>query len=119
MTRIDHPVKMGFIERLRLLGRKWKRARGVLHGLGVLYLRISTGKQDLDNQKLEILSFASKHKLDVNEFMKVEISTRKTTKQRRIDELLERLLSICREILKDPIKAKELLPEYWEKYKAV
>jgi len=55
------------------------------------YLRVSTGKQDLDNQKLEILGYARKHKLNVDEFMKVEISTRKTTKQRRIDELLERL----------------------------
>lgn len=52
------------------------------------YLRVSTDKQDLNNQKLEILEYAQKHDLKVDDYIEVEISSRKTTKQRRIDELL-------------------------------
>jgi DNA invertase Pin-like site-specific DNA recombinase len=55
------------------------------------YLRVSTNKQDLNNQKLEILEFAQKKDLKVNEFVEVMISSRKTSKQRRIDDLLEQL----------------------------
>ncbi len=55
------------------------------------YLRISTGKQDMDNQKFEILKFANKNDFKIDEFIKIEISSRKSTKQRRIDELLEKL----------------------------
>ena len=36
------------------------------------YLRVSTGKQDLKNQRLEILEYARKQKLDVDEFVEVE-----------------------------------------------
>lgn len=52
------------------------------------YLRTSTEKQDLNNQKLEILEYARKHDLKVDEFVEIAISSRKTTKQRRIDELM-------------------------------
>jgi len=52
------------------------------------YLRVSTDKQELGNQKFEILDYAQKHKIKIDEFMEIEISSRKTTKQRRIDELL-------------------------------
>ena len=55
------------------------------------YLRISTGKQDLKNQRLELLDYARKNKLAINEFIEVEISSRKTTKARKIDTLLEKL----------------------------
>lgn len=57
------------------------------------YLRVSSDKQDLNNQKLEILEFARKKDLKVNEFVEVMISSRKTSKQRRIDDLLERLVT--------------------------
>lgn len=57
------------------------------------YLRVSTDKQDLNNQKLEILEFARKKDLKVDEFVEVMISSRKTSKQRRIDDLLERLVA--------------------------
>ena len=52
------------------------------------YLRTSTEKQDLNNQKLEILEYARKHDRKVDEFVEIAISSRKTTKQRRIDELM-------------------------------
>lgn len=55
------------------------------------YLRVSTDKQDLDNQKLEIYGYASQNKLTVDDFIQIQISSRKDTKARRIDELLERL----------------------------
>jgi DNA invertase Pin-like site-specific DNA recombinase len=55
----------------------------------VAYLRASTDKQDLSHQKLEILEFTRKQQLNVSNFIEVTISSRKTSKQRRIDELLE------------------------------
>src|SRR2546423_15650025 len=55
------------------------------------YIRSSTDKQDLNNQKLEILEFARKKELKVDEFVEITISSRKTSKERRIDEVLERL----------------------------
>lgn len=57
----------------------------------VAYLRASTGKQDLSHQKLEILEFARKQELQINEFVEITISSRKNSKQRRVDELLEKL----------------------------
>jgi DNA invertase Pin-like site-specific DNA recombinase len=60
-------------------------------GRTVAYLRASTDKQDLNNQKLEILEFARQHKRHVDEFIAITISSRKTSKQRRIDELLQTL----------------------------
>jgi len=55
------------------------------------YLRASTDKQDLKNQKYEILEYARKNKLQIDDFIQIQISSRKTTKQRRIDELLEKI----------------------------
>jgi DNA invertase Pin-like site-specific DNA recombinase len=57
----------------------------------VAYIRVSTDKQDLNNQRLEILEYARKQDLKVNDYIEVAISSRKTAKQRRIDELLEKL----------------------------
>ncbi len=58
----------------------------------IAYIRASTGKQDVNNQKLAILEFARHANLKVDEFVEVTISSRKTSKQRRIDELLEKLV---------------------------
>ena len=55
------------------------------------YLRVSTVRQDLANQKLSILEFAQARRLHVDEFIEVEMSSRKTTKERGIDELIGRL----------------------------
>ncbi len=55
----------------------------------VAYLRASTDKQDLSHQKLEILEFARKNKINISDFVEITISSRKTSKQRRIDELIE------------------------------
>jgi DNA invertase Pin-like site-specific DNA recombinase len=58
----------------------------------VAYIRTSTDKQDLSHQKLEILEFARKQNLKVDEFVEMTMSSRKTSKDRRIDELLEKLV---------------------------
>lgn len=58
----------------------------------IAYVRASTGKQDVNNQKLEILEFARHANLKVDEFVQITISSRKTSKQRRIDELMEKLV---------------------------
>jgi DNA invertase Pin-like site-specific DNA recombinase len=57
----------------------------------IAYLRTSTDKQDLNNQKLEILEWASKKDLKVDEFVEITMSSRKTSKQRRIEEVLHML----------------------------
>ena len=58
----------------------------------VAYLRASTDKQDLDHQKLELLEFSRKKSLAINEFVEITISSRQTRKQRRIDDLMEKLV---------------------------
>ena len=55
------------------------------------YLRVSTNKQELENQKIEILKYAQKEGLKIGTFMELQISSRKTTKARQIDSLLEAL----------------------------
>ncbi len=55
------------------------------------YIRVSTDKQDADSQRHLLLEYAQAHKLIIDEWVAVEISSRKTTKERRIDELLARL----------------------------
>lgn len=62
-----------------------------LNAKTIAYIRASTSKQDVNNQKLEILEYARKHDLKVDDFIEATISSRKTSKQRRIDELVERL----------------------------
>jgi DNA invertase Pin-like site-specific DNA recombinase len=57
----------------------------------VAYIRASTDKQDLTNQRHEILTYTNKNNLKVDEFIEIQISSRKTAKQRRISELLEKL----------------------------
>ena len=55
------------------------------------YLRVSTGTQDLANPKLAILEYARRKKFPINEFVEVQISSRKKPRQRGIDGMLERL----------------------------
>ncbi len=54
----------------------------------VAYLRTWTDKQDLNNQKLKILEYSRSHKLTVDDFIQISISSRKTSKDRRIDEVM-------------------------------
>ena len=59
----------------------------------VAYLRVSKDTQDVKNQKLAILEFAQKEKISVDQFVEITVSSRKSTKERRIDQLLEQLSS--------------------------
>ena len=54
----------------------------------VAYLRISTGSQDLANQKLAVLDYARQKQFAVDRFVEAQASSRKGRDQRRIDELL-------------------------------
>ena len=54
----------------------------------IAYLRASTDKQDLKNQKLEIFEYARRNQLEVNDFIQITISSRRTSKARRIDEMM-------------------------------
>jgi len=54
----------------------------------IAYIRTSTDKQDLNNQKLEILEWARKTDQKVDSFVEITMSSRKTSKQRRIEEVL-------------------------------
>jgi DNA invertase Pin-like site-specific DNA recombinase len=55
------------------------------------YLRASTDKQETNNQKLEVLEFARKKDLKIDDFIELTMSSQKPSKQRRIDELINRL----------------------------
>jgi DNA invertase Pin-like site-specific DNA recombinase len=55
------------------------------------YIRVSSDKQDLQKQEHLLLKYAQQHDLRVSDFINIEISSRKGTKERRIDELLSRL----------------------------
>jgi DNA invertase Pin-like site-specific DNA recombinase len=43
------------------------------------YLRVSTDEQDLSNQRLEIYEYAKQNKLTIDDFIEIQISSRKTT----------------------------------------
>ena len=58
----------------------------------IAYLRISTNKQDLDNQRLSILDYAYKNnKIDIDSFIEIQISAKKNIRERKIDLLLAKL----------------------------
>lgn len=57
----------------------------------IAYSRISTDKQDLEKQKHTIYEYAVKNKLIIDEFIEIEASSKKDTKTRKIDELMEKL----------------------------
>ena len=52
------------------------------------YTRVSSDKQDLQKQEHLLFEYAQKQELHIHDFIRVEISSRKDTKERRIDELL-------------------------------
>lgn len=60
-------------------------------GKTLAYLRASTDKQETSNQKLEILEFARKKEIKIDDYIELTMSSRKSSKQRRIDELINKL----------------------------
>lgn len=55
------------------------------------YIRVSSDKQDAQYQEHLLLKYAQQQQLHIDAFINIEISSRKDTKERRIDELLARL----------------------------
>ncbi len=55
------------------------------------YIRVSTQEQNLDGQKNLISRYGMDHKLMVDEWMEIEMSSKRSTKDRRIEELLQKL----------------------------
>jgi DNA invertase Pin-like site-specific DNA recombinase len=55
------------------------------------YIRVSTDRQTVDNQRLAILDYCHRNQFQVDDWIDVKMSSRRTPAQRRIDELLERL----------------------------
>jgi len=55
------------------------------------YIRVSTDKQDNQKQKHLILEYAQENDFKIDEFIEVEESSRKSAKQRKIEELKQKL----------------------------
>ena len=58
----------------------------------IAYVRVSTDQQDVNKQRLEILDYANRNKITIDEFIMVEGSSRKTPAERRIDEMLAKFI---------------------------
>lgn len=54
----------------------------------VAYLRVSTGSQDLANQKLAVLDYARQKRFAIDHFVEAQASSRQGSDRRRIEELL-------------------------------
>ena len=57
------------------------------------YIRISTEQQSMENQKHKLLEYAQNNKIIIDEFIELEISSKKDQKERLIDEVFEKLKS--------------------------
>jgi len=57
----------------------------------VAYLRISTGGQALDSQRLAILDYAHRHGLTVHIFVEAQVSSRHGAARRGLDTVLEQV----------------------------
>lgn len=57
----------------------------------IAYIRVSTDDQDYRNQKFEILNYCDRSGMKVDKWLEVEMSSRRSAKDRRIDELFANL----------------------------
>ena len=71
------------------LRQKQRKLSGIYMIYG--YVRVSTHEQSVDSQKNAISRYCVDHKLMVDEWIELEMSARKSTAMRRIDELLDKL----------------------------
>lgn len=60
-------------------------------GKVVAYIRVSTDTQDINTQRLEVLDYAQKRGLLINQFIELEASTRRSQRARQIDFLFDSL----------------------------
>ena len=59
----------------------------------IAYLRVSTTGQDINNQRLAILDYAHKNHLQIDQFIQVQSSSRKSMKERNIEQLFSAVAS--------------------------
>ena len=57
------------------------------------YIRVSTEQQSMSNQKHKLLEYAQNNKIIIDEFIELEISSKKAQKDRLLDEVFEKLKS--------------------------
>lgn len=57
----------------------------------VAYIRVSTDKQTLENQRHKILEYVHNKNIKIHNFLEIEVSSRKEQKDRLINELFETL----------------------------
>ena len=66
------------------------------------YIRVSTEQQSIENQKHKILEYAQNNKIIIDEFIELEISSKKSQKERLLDDVFNKLKSgdifICTEL---------------------
>jgi len=55
------------------------------------YIRVSTEQQSMENQKHKLLEYAQNNKMIIDEFIELEISSKKDQKERLLDEVFEKL----------------------------
>lgn len=60
-------------------------------GKSIAYLRVSTNHQDIQSQKYEILDYCHKNEIQIDNFIEVEMSSRKSLGKRKIDILFNNL----------------------------
>ncbi|EAC1614462.1 resolvase, partial [Campylobacter jejuni] len=61
--------------------------------MNIAYIRVSTNKQELDSQKLEIMEYCHKNNIILDEILEVKISSTKSQEKRKIKDLKQRLQS--------------------------
>jgi len=57
----------------------------------IAYLRVSTGRQELDQQRLAILDYAQKHRIAVDEFVETQRSSQHATQRAELMLMIEAL----------------------------
>jgi len=57
------------------------------------YIRVSTEQQSMKNQKHKLLEYAQNNKMIIDEFIELEISSKKAQKERLLDEVFKKLKS--------------------------
>jgi DNA invertase Pin-like site-specific DNA recombinase len=56
--------------------------------VNIAYLRVSTDRQDLRNQKDEIEKYTAQRGFQIDRWFEVELSSKRTLEERRITELV-------------------------------
>lgn len=57
----------------------------------VAYIRVSTNRQDLEVQKRQIINYSKEQRIKIDNFISIEISSKKSTEKRLIKDLKEKL----------------------------